>query len=84
MATVVAPIVLALKSLLWSCSSEDWRLTSETEAAARADQLKPLIRGRDILLFHDEKQTTVALLDRLLPALKARGLRFDLDLEKAI
>jgi hypothetical protein len=74
---------LNLKSLLWSCSAEDWRLTSDVEATARADELTTLIRGRDILLFHDEKLTTVTLLRRLLPALQARGLRFDLDLEQA-
>jgi peptidoglycan-N-acetylglucosamine deacetylase len=73
-ASLLAPIQCGLKTLFWSCSSEDWRLRSDTEAKHRAEQLIQTIQPLDILLFHDESGHTLTALDQLLPRLKSRGL----------
>lgn len=71
--TVVVPMQLALQTMIWSLSTEDWRLTADVDAAKRAIDVAAATRHRDILLLHDEKMHTPALLDGLLPRLQDRG-----------
>lgn len=80
MASLFAPRKCGLVTLTWSCSSGDWRFRSEAAAASRAQELADEIKPRDIILFHDERSDTVVALDRLLPALRSRGLQLSPDL----
>ena len=83
-ATAVAPRQQGLRTVLWSCSAEDWRFASDADAVTTANQLSQTLRPRDILLMHDEKLFTVTLLQHLLPALVERGLRFDVAVERKL
>ena len=61
---------------LWNAESRDW-LPQDGEALAR--ELLPTVRGGSVILLHDgpdaaRSARTLALLEVLLPALKARGL----------
>jgi len=75
-ATIFSPRQLKLTTIMWSLSSEDWRLKTETAAIETAEQLRHNVKHRDILLFHDERSPTLTILDELLPRLKE--LQFDL------
>jgi peptidoglycan/xylan/chitin deacetylase (PgdA/CDA1 family) len=81
LASVIVPRRLRLTTLFWSCIARDWLFSSDEAAHERADELARSIQARDILLFHDERSTTLAALDRLLPALKARGINLRPDWE---
>jgi peptidoglycan/xylan/chitin deacetylase (PgdA/CDA1 family) len=81
LASVIAPRRLGLRNLFWSCIARDWLFNSDEAAHQRADELARSIQPRDILLFHDERTTTLAALDRLLPALTARGINLRPDWE---
>ncbi|MEX2188679.1 MAG: polysaccharide deacetylase family protein [Pirellulales bacterium] len=80
-ATLLPPLRLGLTTVHWSRSSEDWRLRHQPDTiqAVRqaASNLGSTVQPRDIVLFHDESEPTVALLHQLLPTLRERGLRFD-------
>lgn len=82
-ATALAPRRLGLRSVLWSQSSEDWRFQSDAEADSCAARLERDIRPRDIVLMHDEKMYTATLLERLLPALRKRGLHLAPSIARA-
>jgi peptidoglycan/xylan/chitin deacetylase (PgdA/CDA1 family) len=77
---LISPRLLGLQQVLWSVDSEDLRLRTTAEAAARAEQLKNEISGGDIVLMHDDNQCALTMLDVLLPHLKSRGL----DLHSAV
>ena len=76
LASLLAPKKSGLRTMNWSCSTEDWRLRSKPEAIARADALANQIVARDIVLFHDRRSESIATLERLLPQLQQRGLTF--------
>lgn len=83
-ASVFAPKRLGLRSVLWSYSSEDWRFRSDKEAVESVERIANNVQPRDILLFHDERLHTVVALERLLPQLLSRGIRFDPCLDEAL
>ncbi|MFC4454597.1 polysaccharide deacetylase family protein [Deinococcus sonorensis] len=57
---------------LWTAESRDWLdLAPET----LLDRLRPQLRPGAVLLLHDGPKRTLALLERLLPELEARGLQ---------
>jgi peptidoglycan/xylan/chitin deacetylase (PgdA/CDA1 family) len=76
----VAPRVLGLRHVLWSVDSRDWTLRSAAAAAECGEALCSRVQGGDIVLFHDDNPWTPAVLDIVLPCLKARGL----DLRTAV
>jgi peptidoglycan/xylan/chitin deacetylase (PgdA/CDA1 family) len=82
-ATLLPPMRLGLTTVHWSRSSEDWSLRHQPDTAEAirltAVDLGNKVQARDIVLFHDEYEPTVALLYQLLPVLSERGLRFDPD-----
>ncbi len=80
-ATSLSPRLLGLRSVLWSVSSEDWRLTSFDEIEPTASTMATIIRPRDIVLLHDEKPYTPELLHQLIPKIFERGLRLDSPLD---
>lgn len=75
-ASLVAPRLLGMKTVMWSADAGDWKVRSEEEVAACADRLGVMIGPGDIVLLHDFNPFLLPLLDRLLPALTSRG--FDL------
>ncbi len=83
LAGVVAPRVLGLRSVLWSVDSLDWRMRNASDLAVRTDELRSALSGRglrEIVLLHDERALTAALLERVLPDLVTRGVNLRPDL----
>lgn len=78
LATLLAPKRLGLTTILWTHSSEDWRLRYSNDpdkaAVATGRQLAREAQPRSILLFHDEQRYTLTVLDVMLPALRERQL----------
>lgn len=72
-ATIFSPRLIGLRSVLWSLSSEDWRLSSFEQCAPTACQLAEIIQPKDILLLHDEKPYTPKLLYYLMPKIVEQG-----------
>ncbi len=72
-ATILSPKQLNLTTVMWSLSSEDWRLHEESETNQKANELCQKVKSRDIILFHDERAPTLTILDILLPHLEQRG-----------
>ena len=76
-ASVIAPRLLGLRSMLWSIDSEDWTLRSRDDLPAMAERLVKGLsspRANHIVLFHDDNPFTAELLDLVLPELAARNL----------
>ncbi len=79
-ATLWAAVRLRLKVVLWSVDSGDWKL-KRADAARRkgreiAQELVSRPRLSEIILFHDDNFSTVAMLEELLPVLRQSGCRF--------
>lgn len=82
-ASLIAPRLAGLTPVFWSVDSDDWRLRSAADVPAAADRLLVRLaspRLREIVLFHDEKPLTAALLHLVLPALVARNVDLRPDL----
>lgn len=65
--TVSQPIVL------WDIDSDDWEASTPQEIC---DKILPTVKDGDIIIFHDDNETTVQALEQLLPALKQKGFQF--------
>jgi peptidoglycan-N-acetylglucosamine deacetylase len=77
LASVTAPRLLGLKSVLWSMDSDDWRLRSDEEAlsgARRLLEVMPTSNAREIVLMHDDNLWTPRLLEVVVAGLAARGI----------
>lgn len=76
-ASLLAPRLMRLPTLLWSLDSGDWRLRHPDEADDCATRMSSLLHSqglqRDILLFHDDNPHTPAVLERILPHLEQLG-----------
>ena len=68
--TIVASVLRAQPLILWSFDSFDFRLP-EAELQARLEAYQPA--PGDILLFHDDMSSTVAVLQRMLPRWRDAG-----------
>lgn len=75
-ASLLGPVLLGMRHVLWSLDPADWRCAGPGEAAGLGRRLGDEAQGRDIILLHEDRPLIHALLDELLPALAARG--FDL------
>jgi peptidoglycan/xylan/chitin deacetylase (PgdA/CDA1 family) len=75
-ATMLAPRLLGMRSVLWSREVADWAFRTTDEAEAGASELLRTIAPQDIVLLHDDNHQVLSLLDRVLPVLQSRG--FDL------
>ena len=76
-ASVIAPRLLGLRSMLWSIDSEDWTLRSRDALPAMAERLVTGLsspRANHIVLFHDDNPFTAELLDLVLPELVSRKM----------
>lgn len=71
---------VGLTTIHWTLDSGDWKLRRKEDAVARAEQLSPMVAPRDIILFHDNNECVLTILDILLPRLAAQGL----DLQSAV
>ncbi|MBU0741279.1 polysaccharide deacetylase family protein [bacterium] len=72
-ASLLAPLVLGMKHVLWSLDSRDWRCRDDDDARAVAREVLDTVSDRDIILLHDYAGYIHALLDVLLPGLAAAG-----------
>lgn len=75
-ASILAPRRRGLPHILWNVDPRDYACVSDDEAQRLGSYLADTVRSRDIVLLHDDRPQIVALLDVLLPGLRARG--FDL------
>lgn len=75
-ATMLAPRLLGMRSVLWTREVADWAFRTSDEAEAGASELLRTIAPQDIVLLHDDNRKVLELLDRVLPVLRSRG--FDL------
>jgi peptidoglycan/xylan/chitin deacetylase (PgdA/CDA1 family) len=71
--TILASIWRAQPLVLWNVDSFDFRLP-ESELQARLEAYQP--QAGDILLFHDDMASTVAVLRRMLPRWRQAGFEF--------
>ncbi|MEZ4388850.1 MAG: polysaccharide deacetylase family protein [Candidatus Krumholzibacteriia bacterium] len=74
--SVLAPRRCGLRHVHWSVDPRDYACQDPADAAELGRRLAAELRGRDIVLLHDDRPTILPLLDELLPRLVARG--FDL------
>jgi peptidoglycan/xylan/chitin deacetylase (PgdA/CDA1 family) len=63
-----------LRIMNWSLDSNDWRCRSESDARTCAVEVLESVRPGDIILFHDDRPWTCAILDMVLPGLRERHL----------
>jgi len=71
---------LGLRTLAWSLDPRDWACSTPEDAEASAAALLAGVRARDIILLHDDHPHILAILDRVLPALRER----DFDLRRGV
>jgi peptidoglycan/xylan/chitin deacetylase (PgdA/CDA1 family) len=72
-ASLVAPRILGLKSVLWSVDSHDWSLRNREDALRCGERLAASVGPGDLVLLHDDNPCVLDVLDVLLPALAAQG-----------
>ncbi len=72
LASLVAPKLFALRTVLWSVDADDWSLRSATAAIEWGQRLVERIQPGDIVLLHDDSPYVVPLLEVLLPTLSDR------------
>lgn len=86
-ASVLAPRMLGMRTVLWSFDSGDWRLWGQDAEAASAEAMRvtEALAGRemsnDVVLMHDDHPHVVTVLESLLPALVRRGCDLSAGLE---
>jgi peptidoglycan/xylan/chitin deacetylase (PgdA/CDA1 family) len=72
--TVLAARWHGLRPVAWSLDSEDWQYRTPEDAPRTVERVLANVRARDVILLHDDHLGVLAILDRLLPSLKERGL----------
>jgi len=75
-ASVLGPRKFGLSHILWSVDPRDYRCHTADDGSRLGRHLADVVRGRDIVLLHDNHDAIVPLLGELLPRLTSRG--FDL------
>lgn len=65
--TLAAAHSLGLRPVGWSLDVEDWRCRTPATARGAAERLLREVRGRDIVLLHDDHEGVLTILDRVLP-----------------
>ena len=73
-ASILAPRRRALPHVHWSLDPRDYACGDDESARALGLDVAEAARERDIVLLHDAAPTVLALLDAMLPRLRARGL----------
>jgi len=75
-ASLLSPLRLGMRHVLWSLDSRDWHCRDDDDARATAARVLAAADDGDIVLLHDYDAYIHALLDTLLPGLVDAG--FDL------
>ncbi len=80
LASILAPRLLGLSTVLWSLDSNDWRLSTSEEVRGCATRVIHHFRchgpNRDIILFHDDNEFTPIVLEEVLEEITAMGTDF--------
>lgn len=80
LASILAPRLLGLSTVLWSLDSNDWRLSTSEEVRGCATRVIHHFRyrgpNRDIILFHDDNEFTPIVLEEVLEEITAMGTNF--------
>jgi peptidoglycan/xylan/chitin deacetylase (PgdA/CDA1 family) len=75
-ASLLAPRLAGLRTVMWSVDVDDWTLRSREDAQLAALRLVDSSHRGDIVLLHDDNPSVIRLLEMALPRLRER--RFDL------
>ena len=65
-----------MRAILWSVESGEWGHFSHQTADEMYERLLKDIKHHDVILMHDNNEKVVTLVQRLLPALLAKGINF--------
>ena len=74
LASLLAPRLYKLRTLLWSIDVDDWKLRREEDAVQAGHRLVDSAGRGDIVLLHDDNPCVVRLLETALPRLRAQQL----------
>ncbi len=72
-ASLLSPLLLGMRHVLWSLDSLDWHCDGDEAAHAVARRVLDTVADGDIVLLHDYDTYVHALLDVLLPGLADAG-----------
>ena len=73
-ASLLAPRLAGLQTMLWSVDVDDWKLRRDDDAVRAGNRLAELAAPGDIVLLHDDNSCVVPLLETALPKLCDRQL----------
>jgi len=71
-ASLLAPRLARLRTMLWSVDVEDWRLRNDHDAIEAGHRLACSASAGDIVLLHDDNPCVVRVLETALPGLGQR------------
>jgi peptidoglycan/xylan/chitin deacetylase (PgdA/CDA1 family) len=74
-ASLIAPRMAGLRTMLWSVDVGDWGLRNHLDAPRAGERLAQAANPGDIVLLHDDNACVVTLLQVALPALRQRQLQ---------
>jgi peptidoglycan/xylan/chitin deacetylase (PgdA/CDA1 family) len=75
LASLIAPRMAGLRTMLWSVDVGDWGLRNHVDAQQAGERLAHTAKPGDIVLLHDDNACVVTLLQVALPALQQRQLQ---------
>lgn len=76
-ASIMSPRRRNLAHVLWSIDPRDYRCPDVATSRHLGEAMTAVVQPRDIVLLHDSVATTPALLENLLPGIRARDLVLD-------
>lgn len=76
-ASLLAPRLAGLRTLLWSVDVDDWTLRRDCDAVDAGHRLADAASSGDIVLLHDDNASVIKLLETALPRLRAAECNLD-------
>jgi peptidoglycan/xylan/chitin deacetylase (PgdA/CDA1 family) len=72
LASLLAPRLAGLRTMLWSVDVDDWRLRTKPAAVNAGHRLAHAAKPGDIVLLHDDNPCVIDVLETALPVLNSR------------
>jgi peptidoglycan/xylan/chitin deacetylase (PgdA/CDA1 family) len=73
-ASLIAPRMAGLHTVLWSVDVDDWTLRDHAKARETGERLSRIAKSGDIILLHDDNKCVVTALETALPRMRDRLL----------